>query len=292
MDILRMIGTPSELHELKDIMIYSHQDYVWGVIKHDILAPVVDRIKLGASNGGDNLVYVHYEKIGRICLFCGVMFHIAGNCFMRQRLVTHRMKANESAQEIPFQRYGQWIIDDKKIPVTRRIEPPMLNQTPRAQQSSKIATNSNLLTAAQETFNLADEEAITNAMRNLEMNRGGSQRFQEQDSAKNKEPIQRSTVAVTAGGQLTHSAPATLTMQDGHVPSHLPAWEARGKNSQCNPVEGEGSRHHALRREQPVIADRTVQSMELDLVTTRLDGGPRADAEKMPYTETEERAIL
>jgi hypothetical protein len=96
-DILRMIGTPSKLHELKDIMLFSHQDYIWGVIKHDVLSLVIDRIKLGSTNGSDNLVYVHYEKIGRICLFCGVMFHIVGNCFMRQGLVTHRMKAKESA---------------------------------------------------------------------------------------------------------------------------------------------------------------------------------------------------
>jgi hypothetical protein len=291
-DILRMIGTPSELHELKDIMIYSHQDYIWGVIKHDILAPVVDRIKLGSTNGSDNLVYVHYEKIGRICLFCGVMFHIAGNCFMRQRLVTHRMKAKESAQEIPFQRYGQWIIDEKKIPAVRRVEPPMLNQAPRVQQSSKIATSNSLIMAAQETLNLPDEEAITNAMKKMEMSRGKSQRSQELVPAKNKEPIQSSTVAVVAGSQHTHSAPTTLAMQDAHVPNSLPAWEARGKSIQCNPGEGDGSRQHTLRREQPVIADRTVQSMELDLVPARLEGGPHADADKMPYTATEERAIL
>jgi hypothetical protein len=207
-----MIGTPSELHELKDIMIFSHQDYIWGVIKHDVLAPVVDRIKLGSTNGSDNLVYVHYEKIGRICLFCGVMFHIAGNCFMKQGLVTHRMKAKESAQEIPFQRYGQWIIDEKKIPAVRRVEPPMLKQAPRVQQSSKIAATNNLIMEPQETLNLPDEEAITNAMKRMEMSRGKSQRSQELIPAKNNELIQSSTIAVVAGSQRTHATPTTLAM--------------------------------------------------------------------------------
>jgi hypothetical protein len=164
------------------------------VIKHDVLSPVIDRIKLGSTNGSDNLVYVHYEKIGRIYLFCGVMFHIAGNCFMRQGLVTHRMKAKESAQEIPFQLYGQWIIDEKKVPPIRRAEAPMLTQDSRPHQSSKIADRTSLIMAAEETLNLPDEEAITNAMKKMEMSRGKSQIAQDLNPGKNRELIQSNMI--------------------------------------------------------------------------------------------------
>jgi hypothetical protein len=252
-----MIGTPSELHELKDIMIFSHQDYIWGVIKHEVLSPVIDRIKLGSTNGGDNLVYVHYEKIGRICLLCGVMFHIAGNYFMRQGLVTHRMRAKESAQEIPFQRYGQWIIDDKKVPLMGRTGASPLSQGSRLYQNPRNADNNRLIMAPSETLSLPDEEAITNAMKRMEMSWGKSH-MQDPSSRKNSDQSQRSTATVIAGDQRTHTASVGLAMQDAHVHTPVPAWEVRGTTSQSKATEGNDGRQQSLRREQSVMPERTV----------------------------------
>jgi hypothetical protein len=59
---------------------------------------------------------LHYEKIGRICLFCGVMFHTIGNCNLRQQIVTEKLQLGQSAQDVPFQRYGSWIIEPADIP--------------------------------------------------------------------------------------------------------------------------------------------------------------------------------
>jgi hypothetical protein len=123
--------------------------------------------------------------------------------------------------------------------------------------------------AAEETLNLLDEEAITNAMKKMEMSRGKSQRAQDLNPGKNSELIQSNTIAVIADDQRTHAASTPLAMQGAHVPNTLPAWEARGKSSQNKPGEDDGSRQQSLRREQPVMPERTVQSMELDLVPAR-----------------------
>jgi hypothetical protein len=79
---------------------------------------VFDRIKLKYSSAESGIIYLHYEKIGRICLFCGMMFHTIGNCYLRQQIITEKIQMGklEEAQGVPFQRFGSWIIEPAEVP--------------------------------------------------------------------------------------------------------------------------------------------------------------------------------
>uniref|UniRef100_A0ACD5VWU0 Uncharacterized protein n=1 Tax=Avena sativa TaxID=4498 RepID=A0ACD5VWU0_AVESA len=120
-NIIKLVGTPSEFHQIKDNMLYGHPDYVWGVIKHRVCNPVFDRIKLSLNQGKQSMAYLSYEKIRRICLFCGVMFHTSANCHLRKSIITDRMTKCQDAEQVPFQRYGPWIIDSDKVPLEKGV---------------------------------------------------------------------------------------------------------------------------------------------------------------------------
>jgi hypothetical protein len=66
-DILSLVGTQSEFHEPRQIMLEVRPDYMWGIARIRICAPVIDRIKLRYSPQESGITYLHYEKIGRIC---------------------------------------------------------------------------------------------------------------------------------------------------------------------------------------------------------------------------------
>ncbi|KAM0905750.1 hypothetical protein ACQ4PT_017196 [Festuca glaucescens] len=120
-EVMSMIGTPSELHQLRTNMITTHPDYIWGVVRHTICTPVLDRIKLVLSPQVQCIAYLHYEKIGRICLFYGVMFHTIDQCYLRKSIVSERIRHSHNPMQVPFQRYGAWIIDESKIPMDRAV---------------------------------------------------------------------------------------------------------------------------------------------------------------------------
>jgi hypothetical protein len=116
-----MVGIQSDLHQPRTSMINTHAEYIWGVVRHTICTPVLDRIKLVLSPQEQYIAYLHYEKIGRICLFCGVMFHTIDQCYLRKSIVSERIRHNHNPMQVPFQRYGAWIIDESQIPVDKSV---------------------------------------------------------------------------------------------------------------------------------------------------------------------------
>jgi hypothetical protein len=102
-DILEKVGTQSEFHELREIMLTSRQDYIWGIARMRVCTPVLDRIRLNYSATEAGIAYLHYEKIGRICLFCGVMFHTIQNCHLRQQIITDKICKRQDVEKVPFQ---------------------------------------------------------------------------------------------------------------------------------------------------------------------------------------------
>uniref|UniRef100_A0ACD5YZW0 Uncharacterized protein n=1 Tax=Avena sativa TaxID=4498 RepID=A0ACD5YZW0_AVESA len=100
-DILNQVGTTSEYHILQDNNLFARQDYIWGIAKMKVESSVKDRVIVNYSVNSTGIAYLHYEKIRRICLFCGVMFHIAHNCTLRNNLITERSKSNQTELHIP-----------------------------------------------------------------------------------------------------------------------------------------------------------------------------------------------
>jgi hypothetical protein len=79
-------------------MLEARLDYMWGIARIRVCAPVIDRIKLKYSATESGITYLHYEKIGRICLFCGVMFHTSGNCHLRQQIIIDKIQSGKHAE--------------------------------------------------------------------------------------------------------------------------------------------------------------------------------------------------
>ena len=116
-NILNQVGEVSDFHILQENNLFAKQDYIWGKAKLKTNVPVKDKVAVSFQDSSSTIAYLHYEKIKRICLFCGIMFHNAQDCNVRNRLVSQRQKNRQSAADILTQRYGQWIVDDSLIPI-------------------------------------------------------------------------------------------------------------------------------------------------------------------------------
>ncbi|XBI47193.1 hypothetical protein VPH35_111209 [Triticum aestivum] len=114
--ILSTIGKPSEFHPLQESMLFARSDYIWGTTKIRISDSIVDKISLTLDEKNSKTVYLYYEKIGRICLFCGVMFHTVQHCQKRNNIIMERVRSGQTTEDIPFFRYGEWVMDSGKIP--------------------------------------------------------------------------------------------------------------------------------------------------------------------------------
>uniref|UniRef100_A0ACD5ZYI7 Uncharacterized protein n=1 Tax=Avena sativa TaxID=4498 RepID=A0ACD5ZYI7_AVESA len=117
MDILNQVGSISEFHILQETNLFAKQDYIWGTTKIKVHNPVKDRFILTYADNSTCLAYLHYERIKRICHFCGTMFHTVQNCSWRNNLITDISKSNQTGPEIPTYRFGQWIMDETCIPM-------------------------------------------------------------------------------------------------------------------------------------------------------------------------------
>jgi hypothetical protein len=115
-DILNQIGTASEYHILQENMLHARQYYIWGVAKMKVNAPVKDKIKVIYPDNSSGIAFLHYEKIKRICMFCGIMFHTVQQCPIRTSMLKERSRRRLSVHDFPAQRLGQWIIDESLIP--------------------------------------------------------------------------------------------------------------------------------------------------------------------------------
>ena len=115
-NILNQVGEVSNFHILQENNLFAKQDYIWGTAKMMVANPVKDRAVLSFEDDSSTVAYLYYEKIKRACLFCGILFHNAQDCNIRNNLITERQRNKQPCSDIPEQRYGQWIINDKYIP--------------------------------------------------------------------------------------------------------------------------------------------------------------------------------
>lgn len=90
--ILEQVGEPSEFHPLHQGMLYAKAEYMWGTARLQINSPIKDRIMVNFPNESSGLAYLFYEKIGRICTFCGIMFHNVQGCPLRNQIILNRQK--------------------------------------------------------------------------------------------------------------------------------------------------------------------------------------------------------
>jgi hypothetical protein len=91
-NILNQVGEVSDFHILQQNNLYAKQDYLWGTARLQVCKAIKDRAVITYSDNTTGLAYLHYEKIKRICLFCGIMFHNAQNCPVRNNLISEKQR--------------------------------------------------------------------------------------------------------------------------------------------------------------------------------------------------------
>ena len=97
-------------------MIFARENYIWGTIKDQVSKAVRDRVWVNFAKDSAGWAYLFYEKIGRICTFCGVMFHSVQHCKIRNSVLISRNRLQVSLEEISPNRFGQWMTNAELIP--------------------------------------------------------------------------------------------------------------------------------------------------------------------------------
>jgi hypothetical protein len=112
--IINLIGHPSDLHRLNPRFFTVDPHFVAVKVKLDATKPVIDKIfDLVPPVGtlGTIVIWVHYEKIKRICTFCAKLFHNTEHCPDRiQRILV-------AGEDINFDQYGLWMTQIHRIPM-------------------------------------------------------------------------------------------------------------------------------------------------------------------------------
>ena len=62
-----------------------------------------------------------YERIGRICTYCGLMFHSVQHCDARNNLLISRQRLHIQLEQIPSVHLGQWMNKAELIPTASDV---------------------------------------------------------------------------------------------------------------------------------------------------------------------------
>lgn len=82
--------------------------------------PLKDKVGVTHPVLGDLTMYCVFEKVSRICIFCGLLGHDLGTCADHSRLATLMQKPDQAArfpgQQLLKPTRGPWITDVTLIP--------------------------------------------------------------------------------------------------------------------------------------------------------------------------------
>lgn len=85
--LLDQVGEPSDLDQISNGTLFRDPHSISARAKIDVTKKAVDRIKISAGPTSPLTIFVHYEKINKICTFCAGFFHNAIHCQIRENLV-------------------------------------------------------------------------------------------------------------------------------------------------------------------------------------------------------------
>lgn len=91
-EILNQIGQPSDLDEQMEYNITRDEFYALARAKLNVNKPAKDKVFRPISPTRRTIVFVHCDKIQRICTFCAGFFHNSDDCIL---------KSHQSADCIP-----------------------------------------------------------------------------------------------------------------------------------------------------------------------------------------------
>lgn len=100
--LLRQIGQPSDLHEQNEADIMRDENYALTKAKLKVTTRAVDKLFQDTVPNRRIIVFMYYEKIRKICNFCGGFFHRRTDCPARLAKVL-------VDGEDPPDLFGNWI---------------------------------------------------------------------------------------------------------------------------------------------------------------------------------------
>lgn len=135
--ILRQIGQPSDLEEQIEFNIHRDEFYALARARLNVNRPAIDKVFAPLGQGRRIIVFIHYERMNKICTFCGGFFHNNTDCLQRTTYILNNPDEANGMREDP---YGRWMTRLKSIPWDYVIC-QVRQVTPRLQQPSTVLTN-------------------------------------------------------------------------------------------------------------------------------------------------------
>lgn len=114
--LLNEVGQPSDLERIHPACLHKEENCITARTKLNITKPARDKVRIWKTHQNYVTVFVHYEKISRICTFCAGFFHTSNNCSVRQSRV-HAASLAGDTDPIPFDVYGTWMTQIADIPM-------------------------------------------------------------------------------------------------------------------------------------------------------------------------------
>lgn len=174
--VINKVALPSDLHPPPEVRMTVRNEYVSAYAKMDVHVPVKDKVKYYVSPTDYIMFYLNYDKVKRICTFCGLMFHNVQFCPERRRLILHLQSINASTAAVPFSYIGLWTSQARKIPQVALDQSNVLGglstefrnymKIDRPTESKHLSLSQFIVTA-QDTRNIQMEERVNAQPRDL-----------------------------------------------------------------------------------------------------------------------------
>ncbi|TVU10932.1 hypothetical protein EJB05_44487, partial [Eragrostis curvula] len=118
--IIEKIGVKDNSVVMSGNAMFRIPEFVIARIVLDVTKPLLDSITLSISKDRKIKVFIHYEKLVKICSFCGHLFHNVNSCNQMLQILC---KLNPvEAVKVPEVIYGLWRTQESEIPAEARIE--------------------------------------------------------------------------------------------------------------------------------------------------------------------------
>lgn len=85
--VVKEIGEPPAANPIVEKNLKKDPRFMSVRVKMDVSKPVQAIVNLDIDIREPLKVFVHYERIHRICTFCGLMFHNSQTCPIKQRII-------------------------------------------------------------------------------------------------------------------------------------------------------------------------------------------------------------
>lgn len=139
-EIVEQLGQPSDLDQLTRSDLYRDALYVTSRVKINIFRAAKDKVFVQISDTRSIIVFIHCEKVQRICTYCAAFFHNNYECPARNETVmTAGTVSNQDL--VPFDRFGTWMTQVSDIPmdyVLRQIRIAAAETTPPSPLLSRL----------------------------------------------------------------------------------------------------------------------------------------------------------